>query len=608
MNTISDIHLPDISRGRKYTPSPQNWEELIIYFLLADRFSDGNEQGYIDAGGREVSSGNIPPYSAPEDFDMILKDKVLEETWYAFSEKRNGGTLQGIHSKLGYLKRLGISALWISPVFKQPEFEDSYHGYGIQNFLKIEPRLGTKEDLAELVRDAHEMGMYVILDIIVNHTGNVFTYESETVPWTGEEYQVRGFNTPEGKPDIPPNSQEGDAVGPKELQVLESFSRKGSITDWDNYPEYIEGDFYSLKNVFAGTGEGESFQPSEALKIITECYKYWIAYADIDGFRLDTVKHIQADAVRYFSEEIHEFAHTLGKNNFYIIGEITGGFDFAVETQKKTGLDAALGLSRIPESLEQAAKGYAGFGQYFDIFRNSPVADEEENRWYRNNVITMFDDHDMVTQSEHHKQRFCADRGSSPLLVNALCMNILTMGIPCIYYGTEQGFDGEGDHDKYIRECMFGGSFGAFRTSGRHFFNENHPVYREFSRLAALRQEYLPLQYGRQYIREISYDGKAFEVPDKTGDERFSGVYGWSRIYSSDELLILVNTSLYQDHEVSAVIDWKLHEDGEFFQELYRPGEEELSGKVMVKTVGERKVLRVRVPEHGCVILRKHHG
>ena len=141
--------------------------------------------------------------------------------------------------------------------------------------------------------------------------------------------------------------------------------------------------------------------------MLTECYKYWIAYADIDGFRLDTVKHLEQGATRYFSTEIHEYTKTIGKNNFYIIGEITGGLEFAVETLEKTGLNAALGINKIPEKLENVTKGYTDPVEFFDIFKNSKLLGENENTWYRDNVITMFDDHDMVIYHDKKTQILC---------------------------------------------------------------------------------------------------------------------------------------------------------------------------------------------------------
>ena len=90
-----------------------------------------------------------------------------------------GGTIRGLRSKLGYLRRLGITALWVSPIFRQVAFEPSYHGYGIQNFLDVDPHFGTREEFRDFVKAAHEQGIYVILDVVAHHTGNVFAYDPD---------------------------------------------------------------------------------------------------------------------------------------------------------------------------------------------------------------------------------------------------------------------------------------------------------------------------------------------------------------------------------------------------------------------------------------------
>ena len=81
--------------------------------------------------------------------------------------------------KIGYLQRMGVTAIWVSPIFRQVPYQDTYHGYGIQNFLDVDPHFGTREDLHELVNTAHDHGIYVILDIILNHSGNVFSYSPD---------------------------------------------------------------------------------------------------------------------------------------------------------------------------------------------------------------------------------------------------------------------------------------------------------------------------------------------------------------------------------------------------------------------------------------------
>ena len=406
-----------------------------------------------------------------------------------------GGNLKGLQSKIGYLKRLGVTALWISPIFKQVRFQETYHGYGIQNFLEIEPRFGTREDLKQVVRIAHENGIYVILDIILNHAGNVFSYEpdrywTENPPgnwyldprWDNNSYQVKGWNDSNGNPTIPfvkadPQNppDENGAVLPLEFQNPTVFTQKGRINNWDYEPEFCQGDFFDLKDIHHGYGSVDDYQVSDALRHLCEVYKYWIAYADIDGYRIDTVKHMDIGATRYFVSVIRGFTQSIGKESFFLLGEITGGRQRAYETLELTGLSAALGIDDIPDKLEYLVKGYRNPNEYFSLFRNSELVHKSSHIWFRNKVVTSFDDHDQVRKSDR-KARFCADSGASKVVLNVLALNALTLGIPCIYYGSEQCFDGEGGNDRYIREAMFGGEFGAFRTRGVHFFVDILPA------------------------------------------------------------------------------------------------------------------------------------
>lgn len=318
--------------------------------------------------------------------------------------------------------------------------------------------------------------------------------------------------------------------------------------------------------------------PSEALFDLCEAYKFWIAFADVDGYRVDTVKHIEPGAVRVFANVIHEFAQSLGKDNFYLLGEITGGREHAVNVLDTTGIDAALGINDIPDKLEFLAKGYRSPGDpetaeqegYFDLFRNSLIERKPTHQWFARHVVTMFDDHDQV--GTKHKFRFCGQPYSYPHLWAALGLNLGTMGIPCIYYGTEQAFDGADhrqgdDDDRYsdviLRECMFGGPFGSLQSTGRHFFNEQHDAYRFIQSLAALRQKEIALRRGRQYLRQVSATGleNDFHFPQMIGVE-LRWVVAWSRIFADREVLCAINTDAGRELTVYATIDHHLNPPG----------------------------------------------
>ncbi|SEU11620.1 Glycosidase [Draconibacterium orientale] len=597
MKSINEIKLNQLTKNRTYFASPDSWEDQVLYFLMTDRFSDGKEK-----------KENL--FNRAQDFENAMNNPKRKEKWFFHSDKWNGGTLKGIKSKLNYLKELGITAIWISPVFKQVAFEPTYHGYGIQNFLEIDPNFGSREDLQELTREAHKNGMYILLDIILNHAGNVFAYTDTDRIYQNICYPVKGFRNHKGEAVLPTENIDFSTIGPDdgvyptELMHHDTFTRKGRIINWDNYPEYIEGDFLLLKNINLGQGDYTNFQPSEALRILCQCYKYWIACADIDGFRLDTVKHLEPGATRFFVNEIHEFAYTLGKNNFYILGEITGGLNFAVDTLKKTGLDAALGINQISDKLEETAKGYADPTEFFKLFKNSELLGEDEYRWYKDNIVTMFDDHDMVSQ-QAIKSRFCGDTNTGKLLLNALFLNLMTPGIPCIYYGSEQCFDGSGNIDNMVREAMFACNFGAFRSQGKHFFDTDHFVYRELKKIIALRKNNITLTQGRIFVRELSNDGKRFYIPAKNNEERFQGVIAWSRVFSSDEIVLLINCSIETAQTVYVTIDAHLNSTTDVFEIIYSSDENDLLAACSVYKHDKRKSIKVTVPQHGSIALRR---
>jgi glycosidase len=201
--------------GKKYNPSPSAWEDQVLYFLMLDRFSNAKENRYVGNDGQTVLHGTTPPFTLGDLGNATCTEEDAG-VWREAGGKWVGGTLSGLTSKIGYLKRLGITAIWISPLFKQICFQETYHGYGIQNYLDVDPHFGTREDLKSLVATAHKHGIHVILDIILNHSGNVFAYNADRYPtqdwqgrtimdprWDASSYTVRGFNDKSGNPALP---------------------------------------------------------------------------------------------------------------------------------------------------------------------------------------------------------------------------------------------------------------------------------------------------------------------------------------------------------------------------------------------------------------------
>lgn len=269
---------------------------------------------------------------------------------------------------------------------------------------------------------------------------------------------------------------------------------------------------------------------------------------------------MEPGATRFFTSCIHEFAQSIGKERFALIGEITGGRGHAFALREATGLDAALGIDDIPDKLEYTVKGSRNPAEYFNLFRNSFEIGKDSHAWFRDKVVTLYDDHDQVRKGGE-KARFCAGVDAN-VAAGALALNALTLGIPCIYYGSEQGFDGAGGNDRYLREAMFGGAFGPFRSRGHHCFDETHPLYRELARLLAVRRQVIALRRGRQYLRAISGNGIDFGEP-RMIDGALRSLVAWSRLFNDREWLCAINTDPGQSRAAWVGLDFDLQQPGQ---------------------------------------------
>ncbi|HWJ56550.1 MAG TPA: alpha-amylase family glycosyl hydrolase [Vicinamibacterales bacterium] len=582
--SLDDVHtlLERAAALGGYTASPADWRDEVLYFLLPDRFSDGREASReLLTQTRRTALRTTP---ARPDIDW--------REWAASGARWQGGTIAGIRGRLDYLQGLGVTTLWIGPVFKQRARLDTFHGYGVQDFLEVDPRFGSRDDLVDLCEDAHGRGLRIILDIIANHTGDNWGY---VPPDTGldalrNEPPYLAFPQFYGAADGPGEGwstalrdehQQGsatasgvhDGVFPLELRAPRNYTRagKGELDRGgldDPHAEHKRTDFFALKDL--------ALDGADTLSALVDCFKYWMAISDCDGFRLDTVKHLSLEEARNFCGALREFADRIGKRNFLIVGEIAGGDaaqDFVIDhlAAARRNLTAALDIGGARVTLTDVAKGLRPASDYFDGF-NEASQDFESHRAFGDRHVSIVDDHDHVSG---RKLRFSAEIPDASAvkerqIVAATAIQLFALGIPCLYYGSEQAFAGPaasqipflrelgwGANDRYLREAMFGPAhpraphsedldtqvlerdltlpgFGPFGTFDTHAFDPASQAYRRIAALCATRARHAVLRVGRQYQRPIRVFGD-FALP-APGE-----LIAWSRILDTDEAVVIVN-------------------------------------------------------------------
>lgn len=536
--------------GGSLFPSPADWRDKWIYFLLVDRFNNP------DAPPRNL------PYNAQFD-------------------KFQGGTFNGVRQQLAYLRDLGVGAIWLSPVLKNPRYDKSaYHGYGIQNFIAVEPRFASSSqnaetELRQLVDAAHHEGIYVILDIVLHHSGDVFEYaipqpgggvkQLSQADWGGPVLPIRWRDEQgNGNPawTTAPTSPPLDAaVFPDELRQNSAFTMRGNAFSNGFHPL---GDFQTLKGIATDLPGIDS--------VLIRAYQYVIARFDVDAFRIDTLKFLPPDFERIFGNAMREFGLSVGKKNFFTFGEVYDNEQTIAQFIGRNttigdgpvGVDAALDYPLFFK-LPDAVKGLSGttpmdVANVYEM-RKRVEADiitshGEAGKFF----VTFLDNHDQP-------QRFGFTGPSQMVDQIELGLGCLLslQGIPCIYYGTEQGLSGTKDQthtdDSMVRETLWGRTNGAGTPNG---FDTTHQLFGALKDIAAARAGHAPLRYGRQYFRQISGNGVNFGVSAFPG-----GVLAWSRILNDEEMVVVANASTTQAFHGQVLVDFSLNPAGTTYRVVY---------------------------------------
>jgi len=291
-------------------------------------------------------------------------------------------------------------------------------------------------------------------------------------------------------------------------------------------------------------------------------YQYAIARYDVDGYRIDTLKFIERDFAQTFGNAMREFALSIGKKNFFSFGEVFDGEERIAEFIGRNtreggdlvGVDAALDFPLF-FTLPAVAKGFAPPTNVIDVYRRRKQVERdvlsshgEASRFF----VTFLDNHDM-------KERF---RGAStdgpdtfdPQVILAVATLFALQGIPCLYYGTEQGLHGRGGGDQSVREALWGKPGG---------FDTNHPFFKSIKLLSEIRNAQPALRYGRLYFRPISGDGRRF------GASAFApGVLAFSRILNDRETVVVANANTQAGFRGRVLVDFFINNDGEQFRVL----------------------------------------
>jgi glycosidase len=528
-------------------PSPVDWRDHWIYFLMTDRFDNP-----------------AAPPALP---------------WDRETGDRQGGTFEGVRQQLAYLEELGVGALWLTPVLKNRQSESSHHGYGIMDFMEVDPRFGTAPDLAEselvrLIDEAHARGIYVILDVVINHAGDVFAYDVggavwDAAPWHDQPYPIywrdEDGTARQDWTALPADASRDAGVWPRDLQRNEWFRRQGK-----GGPEL--GDFETLKEF--KTELPDQYDDRPVWSLLIKAYQYVIARFDVDGFRIDTLKHVERDFALVFCNAIREFASSIGKANFFLFGEIKGGEEllaeytgrYTSEDEGRTGADAALDFP-LQWTLGPASKGFAPPTVVQDVYdlrkrviqeRHHLSTHGEASRFY----ITFLDNHD-----DHNRYLYPRTGGDyADQLLLALGAIIGLQGIPCLYYGTEQGLKGtqelyeagngsRGGKPEHVREALWGKP---------NAFDREHSLYRRIRELARVRAAEPALRYGRQYFRQVSGDNHGFGFSALPG-----GIVAFSRILAYREVLVVANTNTTSQWTGWVLVDARINDDSTPFEVVY---------------------------------------
>ena len=538
------LGLSCASFGAEYRSRPP--EDEVVYFVLPDRFENGDVSN--DAGGLagdRLTTGFDPTHKG----------------FY------HGGDLKGLVARLDYIQGLGATAIWLGPIYKNKPVQGGpgqetagYHGYWITDFLSVDPHFGSAADMRAFVDAVHARGMKVYLDIITNHTADVIQFrECAGVPCAYRDKGAYPYSRKGGVTGAPINAGfAGDSI-----RSVANFARltdpnfaytpfvppaeaNVKIPAWLNDPIYYHNrgnsDFWgesSLFGDFVGLDDLMTENPRVVQGFI-EIFGDWIERYGIDGFRIDTARHVNPEFWQSFTPAMLTRARALGITNFHIFGEVAAeGVDVA-QLARHTRVD------KLPSVLDfgfagavnKVVAGNEGTSVLARLYQDDGLYEGGVSAALRLPTFTGNHDFGRLAWIIRTARPDATDDEVLKRVMLANAMMFLLRGVPVVYYGDEQGFVGHGI-DQDSRQDLFASRVASYNdqsllgttsTTAVPNFNRQHPLYAQIAGLAKLRQEQPALRRGRQIVRA---HGKT------------PGLFAASRLGNDGrELVVAFNTSM----------------------------------------------------------------
>lgn len=433
----------------------------VIYLIMPDRFADGD------------TSNDQPPQAAPGTYDRNLPKAY------------HGGDLKGVQQHLPYLKDLGVTTLWLTPLYQNDDATSDYHGYGAVDEYEVEDHFGTMQDVQSLVAAAHQLGMKVLFDMVPNHVGPHHPW-ANSQPTAGWLHGTPEHHLDNANYDFPPISD------PHAVRA--------------NYIEALDGWFVNTLPDLAQEN------PLVATYLLQNA-EWWTESSGIDGIRIDTFPYVPRCFWSYYDQGL-----VTRYPNFFMVGEVNDtdatvtsywaggqtGFD-GIDTHLTTPFDFPMfqAIGDVVARGESAKKIVSVLRQ--DRFYPHPEL-----------LVTLLDNHD--------RPRFITQANGSPEKLKLGLSLLLTLrGIPQLYAGDEIGIPGGEDPDN--RRDFPGGFPGdtsnAFTQSGRT--PEQQDIFAHTQTLLKLRHDHPALRTGAQ--KHIAVADKYYAFTRETDSERLLIVF-----------------------------------------------------------------------------------